>query len=221
MAVETAKPAFLKCEANLHVFTVPIVVEGKVTLILQGGKRFIAEEERIPTERLTDRTNLPEETFVALAKDQAPVDNARVLAAARYVEQAARSLFESRHTRATIGLKLSSLLTLFSLVADLQQESDDEIFCSTVLNSIGVLFDVNTVGFLDVNGTNEALRLSQAFGYQKELLQGYRVSAREGLLNKVLAERRHLRTEETRSEEHTSELQSPCNLVCRLLLEKK
>src|SRR5256885_11118348 len=28
-------------------------------------------------------------------------------------------------------------------------------------------------------------------------------------------------TETPRSEEHTSELQSPCNLVCRLLLEKK
>src|SRR5256885_13264064 len=28
-------------------------------------------------------------------------------------------------------------------------------------------------------------------------------------------------TLEPRSEEHTSELQSPCNLVCRLLLEKK
>src|SRR2546426_6747116 len=27
--------------------------------------------------------------------------------------------------------------------------------------------------------------------------------------------------ESMRSEEHTSELQSPCNLVCRLLLEKK
>src|SRR5205807_8712139 len=27
--------------------------------------------------------------------------------------------------------------------------------------------------------------------------------------------------EAPRSEEHTSELQSPCNLVCRLLLEKK
>src|SRR5256885_11486966 len=34
---------------------------------------------------------------------------------------------------------------------------------------------------------------------------------------------RGLRTfvDDTRSEEHTSELQSPCNLVCRLLLEKK
>src|SRR2546426_7937722 len=28
-------------------------------------------------------------------------------------------------------------------------------------------------------------------------------------------------TNNKRSEEHTSELQSPCNLVCRLLLEKK
>src|SRR5256885_3655441 len=30
-----------------------------------------------------------------------------------------------------------------------------------------------------------------------------------------------LRSAIRRSEEHTSELQSPCNLVCRLLLEKK
>src|ERR1039457_4848153 len=29
------------------------------------------------------------------------------------------------------------------------------------------------------------------------------------------------RSARVRSEEHTSELQSPCNLVCRLLLEKK
>src|SRR5256885_5406484 len=29
------------------------------------------------------------------------------------------------------------------------------------------------------------------------------------------------RRDRQRSEEHTSELQSPCNLVCRLLLEKK
>src|SRR2546426_2612030 len=43
-----------------------------------------------------------------------------------------------------------------------------------------------------------------------------------------LAERRRQRLAartravlERRSEEHTSELQSPCNLVCRLLLEKK
>src|SRR5256885_10521812 len=33
--------------------------------------------------------------------------------------------------------------------------------------------------------------------------------------------KKHQRARHKRSEEHTSELQSPCNLVCRLLLEKK
>src|SRR5256885_9863526 len=35
-----------------------------------------------------------------------------------------------------------------------------------------------------------------------------------------LVERRLYQSGPDRSEEHTSELQSPCNLVCRLLLEK-
>src|SRR5256885_8235888 len=35
------------------------------------------------------------------------------------------------------------------------------------------------------------------------------------------ASRAAARRKPARSEEHTSELQSPCNLVCRLLLEKK
>src|SRR5437867_9231063 len=44
-----------------------------------------------------------------------------------------------------------------------------------------------------------------------------------GLLERVLAEQPPVenRSGELRSEEHTSELQSPYDLVCRLLLEKK
>src|SRR2546426_4895864 len=41
------------------------------------------------------------------------------------------------------------------------------------------------------------------------------------LLGVVPAADRRPTIEVWRSEEHTSELQSPCNLVCRLLLEKK
>src|SRR2546426_5830744 len=51
---------------------------------------------------------------------------------------------------------------------------------------------------------------------------GYGGSGPAQLALALLAE--HLRNDEQavrRSEEHTSELQSPCNLVCRLLLEKK
>src|SRR5256885_7148508 len=47
--------------------------------------------------------------------------------------------------------------------------------------------------------------------------QGHRRT--RGRPARAAAERR--RRAAARSEEHTSELQSPCNLVCRLLLEKK
>src|SRR2546426_4568444 len=43
---------------------------------------------------------------------------------------------------------------------------------------------------------------------------------KEGLRDGHRPDQVHLQ-DVARSEEHTSELQSPCNLVCRLLLEKK
>src|SRR5256885_11757310 len=45
-----------------------------------------------------------------------------------------------------------------------------------------------------------------------------RLFTRHAIAHQILRERLDV---EARSEEHTSELQSPCNLVCRLLLEKK
>src|SRR2546426_2644709 len=46
-------------------------------------------------------------------------------------------------------------------------------------------------------------------------------SFREVRMMRLHPARRALWLTPVRSEEHTSELQSPCNLVCRLLLEKK
>src|SRR5256885_3120941 len=49
---------------------------------------------------------------------------------------------------------------------------------------------------------------------------GHQPTAAHGGDRRIARRPRH-RPSAQRSEEHTSELQSPCNLVCRLLLEKK
>src|SRR5256885_2191765 len=59
----------------------------------------------------------------------------------------------------------------------------------------------------------------------KDPLETNRINI-EGTLNVLVAAKemkvkRVVFAASSRSEEHTSELQSPCNLVCRLLLEKK
>src|SRR5256885_10116963 len=48
-----------------------------------------------------------------------------------------------------------------------------------------------------------------------------KIAATLATFNEDFLHVRTVRTAAARSEEHTSELQSPCNLVCRLLLEKK
>src|SRR2546426_7940060 len=59
-------------------------------------------------------------------------------------------------------------------------------------------------------------------------LDGGRLGTHRGVIHYTVGQRRGLgragpepQAAPLRSEEHTSELQSPCNLVCRLLLEKK
>src|SRR5688500_19717668 len=65
--------------------------------------------------------------------------------------------------------------------------------------------------------------LAAGIGLQRDRIEaGDLGQHRLELLEELLVALRLLeRGEGMRSEEHTSELQSPCNLVCRLLLEKK
>src|SRR2546426_3022844 len=61
--------------------------------------------------------------------------------------------------------------------------------------------------------------------FRPEVLFPQRVGSCERTIRCPAVRLRHhsfiCRRSRDRSEEHTSELQSPCNLVCRLLLEKK
>src|SRR5205807_9577628 len=70
--------------------------------------------------------------------------------------------------------------------------------------------------------TNEARAIVADWNAGEQCLTVYQGTQAPHMMQNLFA--KHLGLQESqvrRSEEHTSELQSPCNLVCRLLLEKK
>src|SRR3989454_8298806 len=73
------------------------------------------------------------------------------------------------------------------------------------------------VGVQEATALREAQRPAQAEGPRRP--QESQASRTDGRLAVTLLDVPPALP--SRSEEHTSELQSPCNLVCRLLLEKK
>src|SRR5688500_19101578 len=58
-------------------------------------------------------------------------------------------------------------------------------------------------------------------GLSGNAVHEFRKRSFDSLKQVQFPDRKHEDWKYTRSEEHTSELQSPCNLVCRLLLAKK
>src|SRR5256885_5511454 len=79
--------------------------------------------------------------------------------------------------------------------------------------------------FFNDTATTEiyTLSLHDALPIFQNIWQESQIFIFQAMISTVLVVVRHLfyATKMMRSEEHTSELQSPCNLVCRLLLEKK
>src|SRR5256885_10554259 len=65
-----------------------------------------------------------------------------------------------------------------------------------------------------------AMRRS-SLGFQETLVGKLRRRPHRSRAARSTHPQSNIGSPQSRSEEHTSELQSPCNLVCRLLLEKK
>src|SRR5256885_15852522 len=65
---------------------------------------------------------------------------------------------------------------------------------------------------------HDALPIFLIISIVADAQKGYALGAAEVMQKPISRQELY---EALRSEEHTSELQSPCNLVCRLLLEKK
>src|ERR1039457_3868543 len=88
------------------------------------------------------------------------------------------------------------------------------MICGLAINSSLLLFDQESVSFFFFNdtATTEIYTLSL-----HDALPIWHISRCNRIREKA---NRFLSVQRSRSEEHTSELQSPCNLVCRLLLEK-
>src|SRR5256885_12873582 len=85
------------------------------------------------------------------------------------------------------------------------------LFRSAIEDRIDDYLDFDGAGYVSINPGNV---------YVTQLSETTETGAiQRGVTSALTNETVHVQA--GRSEEHTSELQSPCNLVCRLLLEKK
>src|SRR5437016_11550843 len=113
---------------------------------------------------------------------------------------------------------------LYRRLLDLGRREEPEPF---LREALGLIVEVTGAGqgYLELHDDDHTgtARWSLAHGFTAEQLVGVRAALSRGIIAEALATGKTIVTPSAllRSEEHTSELQSLTNLVCRLLLEKK
>src|SRR5688572_25930510 len=123
---------------------------------------------------------------------------------------------------APLKFSLASLLLLAVAVTTNSQPNTGSIK-GTVTDQLGGLVVTATVVAKDSKGATRTVNTDANGNYEfRSLAAGdYDLTVTAEGFNTLEHRNVSVRSAKTRSEEHTSELQSQSNLVCRLLLEKK
>ncbi|HEY5594523.1 MAG TPA: diguanylate cyclase [Nitrospiria bacterium] len=195
IALQGNETVFFKCEMNLHVFSIPIVLDDRTKLVLQGGKSYLGPHEFADSHAKAAGLDVPMEDLSPLGDRLRIHDNAFLTNSARFLESVLPYLFATIHEKNTLSTRFSRLMTLFTLTADLKDDLSQLIH--TLLNTLGILFNLNTASVLLWDRSLQVFKTVATFGQSSESLRSYQTDAAAGLVRTLLEQRRPVSTDET------------------------
>jgi diguanylate cyclase (GGDEF)-like protein len=185
LAANSQQTLFFKCEANLHVFSFPVSVDDEFKLILLGGKTHFNPQEFEDLRRNPDRVGTDEQRLIPLAKEIRLKDPHFLQSAAQLLQRSAMAVLEGVYYRQKFRTRLSQLMTLFTIFAEMRKELAVSELYTLVLHSIGVLFDISTAAIFIKEQDGKPFKTAQAFGRHKDLLRTYQAEISNDLLKPV------------------------------------
>jgi len=185
LAATSQEPLFFKCKANLHVFSFPVAVDDQFKLVLLGGKTYFNPQEFEDLRKHPEPVGTEDQRLIPLAKGIRLKDPLFLQSAAQLLQRSAHAILEGIHYRQKFRARLSQIMTLFTIFAEMRKELALSELHTLILHSVGVLFDIATAAILVREQGSKRFRISQAFGRHKELLRTYQADISEGLLESL------------------------------------
>jgi ligand-binding sensor protein len=151
LAATSQEALFFKCGANLHVFTFPVSVDDQFKLVLLGGKTYFDPQEFEDLRNHPDRVGTEDDRLAPLANGIRIKDPLFLQSAAQLLQRSAFAVLEGVYYRQKFRTKLSQLMTLFTIFAEMREIFPSELY--TLILRIGVLLTCRPPPFLCENRT--------------------------------------------------------------------
>jgi len=195
IALQGNETVFFKCEMNLHVFSIPIILDNRTKLVVQGGKRYFGPHEFADSHTKAAELDLSVGDLLPLSQRVRTHDYGFLASSARFLNTVLPYLFATIHEKNTISTRFARLMTLFTLTADLREDLSQLIH--TLLNTLGILFNLNAASVLVWDRTSQVFKTAATFGQNTESFRTYQTDAVSGPVRMLLEQRRPVATDET------------------------
>jgi len=195
LALQANETVFFKCDMNLHVFAIPIILDEKTRLVVQGGKSHIAPHEFTESQSKAEGLDVPMEDLSRL-RDRLRVHENRFMGnSAGFLGSVLPYLFSTIHEKNSLNTQFARLMTLFTLTADLK--NDPSQIVHTLLNTLGILFNLNAASVLTWDRTFQGFKTAATFGMGADNLRSYQTDGAGGLVRMLLDKERPVSSEDT------------------------
>jgi diguanylate cyclase (GGDEF)-like protein len=186
LALQTEEPVFFSCEANLHMFAIPILAPQEEPRILQGGKVYYTYSEFAEFQEQAGRLGLDSDQLLQAVQPTQFGSSVSLHETARLVQILGKVLIENTQLRKKFEERSGSLTTLMRILVELSPLSSRSDLFEGMLNALGVLYGIRSgVVLVEDPSEKEALVVQGTFGKLRGLLTDRRFP-RTGLIEQIL-----------------------------------
>ncbi len=175
---------YFRCHADLQCFAAPLRSGSRPVGVILGGQVLTGPPPLDRYRTLALECGLPEDELMK-AVGQLTIGTEKGLRqAAEFVTDMAEVVFSGWASQDTAARKINLLSNLFTLSAELSPEMDIRHVQALALNSLSILFNIESAALLVENPADGRMTVQYALGPGNEEIMGIRLSREDSLLRK-------------------------------------
>lgn len=189
LSLSANKIIFFKCPANLHVFSLPLKIDG-IKMVILGGKVLFSYQELSGLREFCQRLNIDPESLIPSKNDIIFHDIQFLRSSAGFIGTLAYYLFDGIYHKERYHDKFIQLMSIFNVISDLRHVKEDNQVYKNLLNAIGIIFNIESASIMIRDNDEMLFNTKEVFGNMAHLIFSYSSDAVNGIFKRVLDERR-------------------------------
>ncbi len=158
------EPITFECFANLLTFASPVTVGDDQKFVILAGHSLTDPPDPAVYRKIAEMAELDPSVVLKTVRSLKVKERERLKQACRFITTISRFLMQNAFFKDKFKHQVSQLMTLFDICTDLTFSVSEKEIYSVVLNTLGILFDINSASIMLKDKSQDKFTTRSVFG---------------------------------------------------------